>query len=56
MIFNHAKWSNSVKKLVDEVLEIEKKISNTIIEDSNYHFNFINISYSSNKTTKEIKK
>lgn len=55
VIFNHAKWSNSVKKLVDEVLEIEKKISNTIIEDSNYHFNFINISYSSNKTTKEIK-
>lgn len=55
IIFNHANWANSVKKLVDEVLEIEKKISNTIIEDSNYHFNLLNIIYSSNKTTKEIK-
>lgn len=55
IVFNHTNWAGSVKKLVDEVLEIEKKITNTIIEDSNYHFNLINIIYSSNKTVKEIK-
>lgn len=55
VVFNHANWANSVKKLVDEVLEIEKKITNTVINDSNYNFNLLNVVYSSNKTTKEIK-
>lgn len=54
-IFNHANWANSVKRLVDEVLEIERKLTNTIKNESNYHFNLTNVMYSSNKTVKETK-
>lgn len=56
IVFNHAKWANSVKKLVDEVLEIEKKLSNTIIEDSLYNFDLINVEYSPAKTVTKIRK
>lgn len=53
-VFNHANWANSVKKLVDEVLEIERKITNTIDLNSKYHFDLLNITYSSSKTVKKM--
>ncbi len=55
-IFNHAKWASSVKKLVDEVLEIEKKLSNSIIEDSEYNFELLNVDYKPDKIVTKIKK
>lgn len=56
IIFNHAKWASSVKKLVDEVLEIEKKISNSINNDSEFHFELTNINYKPDKTVIKTKK
>lgn len=56
IIFNHANWALSVKKLVDEVLEIEKKLSNTIIENSNYNFELLNVSYKPEKKVSKSKK
>ncbi|MDD2391570.1 MAG: DEAD/DEAH box helicase family protein [Bacilli bacterium] len=56
IIFNHAKWANSVKKLVDEVLEIERKLSSTIIEESKNNFELINANYLSSKTVTKTKK
>lgn len=46
-IFNHDKWSKGIRHLVDEVLEIEKRIYSYPVEkDENYNFNLFNIIYS----------
>lgn len=45
IIFNHHNWSKGVKKLVEEVLEFEKKISSAIIIDSEYNFELDQIDY-----------
>ena len=51
-VFNHDKWSKNIKHLVDEVLEIEKKIHSYIIpKKENYNFELCNIDY---KKTEEI--
>ena len=56
VVYNHAKWASSVKRLVDEVLEIEKKISNSIKKDSNFNFELLNVYYESDKTVIKTKK
>jgi len=51
-VFNHDKWSGSIKHLVNEVLEIEKKIHSYVIpKDKDYNFQLHNIDY---KKSEEI--
>ena len=45
-VFNHDKWSGSIKHLVDEVLEIEKRIHSYPVEKKeDYNFPVCNIDY-----------
>lgn len=45
-VFNHDKWSGSIKHLVDEVLEIEKRIhSYHVNKKEDYNFYLYNIDY-----------
>jgi type III restriction enzyme len=45
-VFNHAKWSGSIKHLVDEVLEIEKRIYSYPVEKKeDYNFDLYQIDY-----------
>jgi type III restriction enzyme len=45
-VFNHDKWSSSIRGLVNEVLEIEKRIySYPIPKDKDYNFELCNIDY-----------
>lgn len=45
-VFNHDKWSKSIKHLVDEVLEIEKRIhSYPVKKKENYNFDLYQIDY-----------
>lgn len=56
-VFNHKAWSNKIKRLVDEVLEIETRVNSTIISSgtrSEYHFSVRNINYKTEQT--EIEK
>lgn len=49
-VFNHDKWSGSIKHLVDEVLEIEKRIhSYTVDKKEDYNFTIYNIEYKRNE-------
>src|SRR3989304_7827908 len=49
-VFNHDKWSGSIKHLVDEVLEIEKRIHSYQIEKKeDYNFDLYNINYKRNE-------
>lgn len=51
-VFNHDRWSSSIKHLVNEVLEIEKKIHSYVIsKDKDYNFEIHNIDY---KKSEEI--
>lgn len=43
-VFNHDAWASSIRHLVNEILEIEKRLSSHIIENSPYHFDLHNSS------------
>lgn len=52
-VFNHDKWSGSIKHLVDEVLEIERRIHSYPVEkEEDYNFNLYNIVYK--RTEEEV--
>src|SRR3990172_3288417 len=54
-VFNHDKWSSSIKHLVDEVLEIEKRIqSYPVAKKEDYNFDLYQIDYE--KVLEETKK
>ena len=47
-VFNHDAWSRNIRGLVDEILEIELKLTSSALsngERSNHHFDIYNISY-----------
>ena len=55
IVFNHDSWSKNIKGLVDEVLEIETKISSQVLKEgerSKYNFEVYNIDYT--KEQKEV--
>ena len=48
VVFNHKAWSSKIKRLIDEVLEIEARINSVVIcsgDRSKYHFSVKNIDY-----------
>ena len=45
VVFNHDAWANRIRHLVNEVLEIEKRLSSDVLEDSPHHFTLLNINY-----------
>lgn len=55
-VFNHDNWTGKIKKLVDEILEIEMKLISHSLSDekerAKYHFSLHNFSY--DKTFEEI--
>lgn len=58
-IFNHDSWSRNIKGLVDEILEIEKKLISTPLEKgdrSKHYFEVHHINYDKKATTKEATK
>lgn len=55
-VFNHAAWSRNIRSLVDELLEVEMKLtSQPLIEGARaaYHFDLYNIDYDRVATEKE---
>ena len=58
IVFNHDAWSRNIKKLVDEVLEIETRIISEAITTgarARYHFDVHNLDYSREKIEVEKK-
>lgn len=55
-VFNHEKWSANVEALVNEVLEIRKRLTVGINPDSEYHFDLLNVTYSSKEDAKSYPK
>jgi type III restriction enzyme len=55
-VFNHVAWAGQIKSLVDEILEIENRLSSTVIQDSPYHFNLHNLDYTRETDTSHFAK
>lgn len=45
-VFNHDAWAARIRHLVNEILEIEKRLSADVLDDSPHHFDLHNIDYS----------
>lgn len=55
-VFNHDRWSGRIKHLVDEVLEIEKRVYSYPVEKGqDYNFTIHNIDYAKLTETEEYK-
>jgi len=55
-VFNHDRWSGRIRHLVDEVLEIEKRVYSYPVEkEQDYHFTIHNIDYAKLTKTEEYK-
>jgi len=55
-VFNHDRWSGRIKHLVDEVLEIEKRVYSYPVEkEQDYNFTIHNIDYAKLTETEEYK-
>ena len=44
-VFNHDSWSGRIKHMVDEVLEIERRLTSRPLANSPYHFDLHNLDY-----------
>lgn len=58
-VFNHDAWSRNIKGLVDEILEIEMRLTSSILKEGNrakYNFVLYNINYDKEPMEKEAKR
>lgn len=52
-VFNHDAWASRIRHLVNEILEIERRLSAQITDESDYHFDLHNVNYTLEPTTVE---
>lgn len=55
-VFNHDKWSGQIKHLVDEILEIERRITSSIDPNSTFNFDLYHLNYEREEDTSEYAK
>jgi len=55
-VFNHDAWSGRIRHLVNEVLEIERRLSSLVVESSLYHFDLYTLDYTRDEDTSEFTK
>jgi len=53
IVFNHDAWASQISHLVNEILEIESRISTHVLDDSPHHFMLHNIDYTREPTSKK---
>ena len=55
-VFNHDAWVGRIRHLVDEILEMENRLSSSIVEGSRYHFDLHNLDYTRETDTSHFTK
>ena len=55
-IFNHDAWAGRIKHLVDEILEIERRLGSRVLDDTPYHFDLHNLNYTRETDTAHFPK
>ncbi len=55
-VFNHEAWAGRIRHLVDEILEMENRLSSSVVEGSPYHFDLHNLDYTRETDTSHFTK
>ncbi|MDE2664555.1 MAG: DEAD/DEAH box helicase family protein [Acidobacteriota bacterium] len=55
-IFNHDAWAGRIKHLVNEILELERRLGSRVLNDSPYHFELHNLNYTRETDTTHFPK
>ena len=55
-IFNHDAWAARIRHLVDEILEIERRLGSRVLNDMPYHFDLHNLNYTRETETAHFPK
>lgn len=55
-VFNHDAWAGRIKHLVDEILEIERRLGSRVVDDSPHHFDLHNLDYTRDTDTAHFAK
>ncbi len=55
-VFNHDSWAGRIRHLVNEVLEMENRISSAVIPNSSYNFKLYNLDYTRDTDTDHFTK
>lgn len=55
-VFNHDKWASGIRHLVDEILEMENRLSSVVLENSPYNFDLHNLDYTRETDTSHFAK
>ena len=55
-VFNHDAWAGRIRHLVDEILEMENRLSSTAMEKSSFHFDLHNLDYTRETDTSQFTK
>ena len=55
-IFNHDAWASRIKHLVNEILEIERRLGSRVLDDTPYHFDLHNLNYTRETDTAHFPK
>ena len=55
-VFNHDAWAGRIKHLVDEILEIERRLGSRVLDSSPYHFDLHNLDYTRETDTAHFTK
>jgi len=53
-VFNHESWAPKIEHLVNEVLEMEKRVSSVVLQDSAHHFMLHNLNYEKDETSTKV--
>ena len=55
-IFNHDAWAGRIKHLVNEILELERRLGSRVLDDTPYHFDLHNLNYTRETDTTNFAK
>lgn len=55
-VFNHDAWANRIRYLVDEILEMENRLSSSVVAASSYNFDLHNLDYTRETDTSHFTK
>jgi type III restriction enzyme len=55
-VFYHDAWSTRIRHLVNEILEIERRLTSSVMSVSPYHFDLHNLDYTRDEETSEHEK
>lgn len=55
-VFNHDAWAGRIRHLVDEILEMENRLTSSVVSSSGYHFDLHNLDYTRETETSDFVK